>query len=812
MVPVLHSFNTSGLEMVNVTPSQFNILAAHSAEKYYSYLEDRNLGLSEITPIRITRRNNEFKLFFHRRIPMPDSIFFRIYGTEYPQSDIGVCSYDDDDKFISIIPDEKHLKLFENLSLNHIVAVSDLKFLVKRVRDWYDKHQVTSPAALPAPDSLVIPDFHLKASKQQMDAVLSVLTNSFTYVWGIPGSGKTSVVLALAILSYVKAGKKVLISAPTNNALEQALCGVIPALDAAGVPRDRILRLGMPSSDFLSLYPEVCESLKTERLLKSLNTQLQRLKEYAPHCLCLSELKQIDEELHDSFYALETLKAEKAATIQHSADLQRQIDQLRIDTEHLRQRQQATSESIKAVKGKLDRMLQKKSSLLFRAQCALGIKDMSALEREITDTVNEQKNLNIALEQVTTSIEKLELQLKQMASKHLNFIQSVNDHTRENAIITKAISKVSTLARNPFFMPLSRAVSMLSLQALSPSIGRIEEELSALYEFLTEKANLYPDIAELTIDELRRSVREIEHKIRNCSHESTELRMTECSVLAATTDTCLYRVVPGAFSPNHIFLDEAAYAPLIKGAALTAYRVPLTLLGDHMQLPPVCEMDDKCFLSEENSSVVLWAQSSLYIEDIFNYQIRELVNRYTTNEAPLFEALRLSFLSHSFRYGNALAALLAEYIYGQEIFGNESCGTLISVIDAPKTTGNSFHESEGEAQAIRTYLLQNPEDDYAVLTPYRAQVKLLSKYIPRDHVFTVHGSQGREWNTVFLSIANQRPWKFTDSTLQVGKRMINTAASRTRNKLIVVCDTIEWRKYPDQLITRLDLAEQGATL
>lgn len=795
-----------------MTPAQFNKLAIQSAEKYHDYLGATNRGLSEISPFRITHKNEEYQLFFHCRLPMPDSIFFRIYGFEYSQAELGICSYDDEKKFISIVPSPKYRKLFEELQPDQMVVVSDLKFLVKRVRDWYDKHQVTSPATLPAPDSLVIPDFYLKASKQQMDAVLSVLTNSFTYVWGIPGSGKTSVVLALAVLSYVKAGKKVLISAPTNNALEQALCGVIPALDAAGVPRDQILRLGMPSNDFLSLYPEVCESLKTERLLKRLKLQLQRLKEYAPYCLLLSELKQIDADLHDSFHALETLKAEKATIVLHSADLQHQIDCLLIEAEHLRQRQQATSESIKAIKGKLDRMLQKKSSLLFRTQCALGIKDISVLEREISDTINEQNDLNSALSQATTSIAKLDLQLKQMSSKHLNFIQSMNDRTRENAIITKAISKVSVLARNPFFMPLSRAVSILNLQALSSSIGRIEEVLSDLYEFLAEKAKLYPDIAELTIDELRRSVREIEHKIRNCSHESTQFRMAECSVLAATTDTCLYRVVPGVFSPNHIFLDEAAYAPLIKGAALTAYRVPLTLLGDHMQLPPVCEMDDEYFLSEENSPVVLWAQSALYIEDIFNYQIQELVNRYTTNAPPLFKALRLSFLSHSFRYGNELAALLAEYIYGREIFGNESCGTLISVINAPKTTENSFHESEGEAQAIRTYLLQNPEDDYAVLTPYRAQVKLLSKYIPRDHVFTVHGSQGREWNTVFLSIANQRPWKFTDSTLRVGKRIINTAASRTRNKLIVVCDTIEWRKYPDQLITRLDLAEQGAEL
>ena len=119
-----------------------------------------------------------------------------------------------------------------------------------------------------------------------------------------------------------------------------------------------------------------------------------------------------------------------------------------------------------------------------------------------------------------------------------------------------------------------------------------------------------------------------------------------------------------------------------------------------------------------------------------------------------------------------------------------------------------------EAQCVLKILnkgvLEN--DDFAVLTPYRDQVSLLAKLKPelieQDRLLTVHKSQGREWHTVIYSACDigngLTPW-FTDSTnpLSGGLSNVNTAVSRAKQHLIIICDSNAWEAKPNQLISGL---------
>ena len=70
---------------------------------------------------------------------------------------------------------------------------------------------------------------------------------------------------------------------------------------------------------------------------------------------------------------------------------------------------------------------------------------------------------------------------------------------------------------------------------------------------------------------------------------------------------------------------------------------------------------------------------------------------------------------------------------------------------------------------------------------------------------TVHGAQGREWDCVILSVVDTTNKWFTDSASSVsnGKKVINTAVSRAKRKLILVCDANYWKSRPRQLIGKL---------
>ena len=69
---------------------------------------------------------------------------------------------------------------------------------------------------------------------------------------------------------------------------------------------------------------------------------------------------------------------------------------------------------------------------------------------------------------------------------------------------------------------------------------------------------------------------------------------------------------------EHIFLDEAGYANIIKALTIFNYNIPITFLGDHLQLPPVCEIGDRKIKNEEEfHNVFVWSQSAIYMENLF---------------------------------------------------------------------------------------------------------------------------------------------------------------------------------------------------
>ena len=115
---------------------------------------------------------------------------------------------------------------------------------------------------------------------------------------------------------------------------------------------------------------------------------------------------------------------------------------------------------------------------------------------------------------------------------------------------------------------------------------------------------------------------------------------------------------------------------------------------------------------------------------------------------------------------------------------------------------------------VKAYLAT---DDYAILTPYRNQVALIGQMLQEERkaerIMTVHASQGREWDTVFLSIVDTSDMYFTNSkrTELGGLQIINTAVSRAKRRLIIACDKQFWTQQRGQLIRELVLISDSLT-
>ncbi|MFR7741877.1 MAG: hypothetical protein ACLU3I_00105 [Acutalibacteraceae bacterium] len=136
-------------------------------------------------------------------------------------------------------------------------------------------------------------------------------------------------------------------------------------------------------------------------------------------------------------------------------------------------------------------------------------------------------------------------------------------------------------------------------------------------------------------------------------------KTADCRILAATIDTCIGRLPPNDALSRfpHVFLDEAGYCSLVKAATLTAYHCPLTFLGDHMQLPPVCEMNDQSIAA--NPAVSVWAQSALFVRCASE---RDIASEYLNHRPASFRQMKNTIWCIPIVSGNRLRLCLQKCV------------------------------------------------------------------------------------------------------------------------------------------------------
>ena len=273
-------------------------------------------------------------------------------------------------------------------------------------------------------------------------------------------------------------------------------------------------------------------------------------------------------------------------------------------------------------------------------------------------------------------------------------------------------------------------------------------------------------------------------------------------IIAATFDTFLRRIELRELEFAHFFVDEAGFSPLIKVLPLCAFAKPLTLLGDHKQLKPICVVKQK----EEMdwNLATFWRFSSLYLKSFFDNPQDFLVkeNPSILPSIPTFK------LTHTYRYGDNLAKLLDSHIYQNGLQG-QAKETMLFLLDTPCINDTkSTNENHSEAQqCIRlAQMFLQEKGDFAIITPFVNQRRLILQKFPAlrndDYVFTIHSSQGQEFDTIIFSPVHLH-YHLSDSRNQDALFSLNVALSRAKEKIILVCDKRYWQGYPQQFLTQL---------
>ncbi|MGN0459921.1 MAG: AAA domain-containing protein [Ruminococcus sp.] len=781
------------------------------SEQYYNYLSKHGKGFIEYNVIKVTSNNPFYYLKTGKTIRNFPDLSLKIGKNIYENSYFKIIEYNEESNEITLSPQKELKKVLENIKPTEISFVYDLKFLVNRVKHFYEKYGYlikfpTHSSSISYHNSQNLRD---NPSEEQLCAIEGVLSTPFSYVWGAPGTGKTKFVLARCVLSHLaeQSSTKIIITAPTNNAVEQTLYGILPVIAEYGIDIKKVLRLGTPSKKFLNMYHNCCEYGEAEKEGKRLTEKIQlvemSIKSHENNIKLYDELEKAKiflENFEDCKIRMESIFniLSRQHTIYNEINQKIIVNKGRINYSKI----QIEKFNVELTKlenniNYCNKVVESLSKGIRKNFFKHKYEKYNNLLKENLDSFETNKNKINAHKISCKKLEKenIELHVKLNDSKKtfMDALQSAKKYTKfwnkfYNIILgirfdnyndepMETFNKMVIKGEEQFVKRMERYSEIIDISK--------EEYLERVSELYLEKNKLNELLAKITPN-------------------LTSKRIKECRVLATTIDTLINRIVPdNDFKPSHIYLDEAGYCPLIKGATLLAYDCPVTLLGDHMQLPPVCVMSDDEI--DYNKFVSFYAQSSLYLEDIaLSPDI--IVNNYRQRVPPKFDILLNFTLNHTYRFGEALASVLAKSVYSPQFHGSQNFETEIYYIDCPKMDNPKDRFSSSEINNIVKYIYSHQNEDIGIITPYNNQVQAINKALNnRYEAMTVHRSQGNEWDTVLLSIVDTTNKWFTNSQSPKsnGKNIINTAVSRAKRKLIIFCDSDYWKTQQKQLIGQI---------
>lgn len=792
----------------------FQKLVCASAQQYYDFLTERfrrgiiSSGHSSVQVYKITTTDIPGEYTFHLcdKIKHPESHEIWISGEKCES----LTMLSANSQAVRVLDSLGVIENTHNLLPEEIHLVSDLTFLIRDLKNFYAQNTFSF---FPAPPqcTLDLPsELTADLSDEQRAAIHTVFTSPISYVSGAPGTGKTKAVLSRCILRYMLSGKRVFLLAPTNNAVEQMLRGILPILRANGIRLQKVYRLGTSTDEFAKEYPEVIGDHDTDTLMHDLISQKQHyVNRLANYNNCQRAIEAAASRLaccktiHEQIVPMLSLLQQKQALISSTSE---NLCTVKDDLSHksveysqaMRQQTEALNLVVSceaSIKSTQDRLTKIRHLFWKRRERTRLSDDLTRLLVSLPhyrENLSEAKRLCLAAKTATSESQHhydvLASELSQLRTEYESLKKNTIALTEHDQDYAHAL--LSNLSNNDF----SPAILATIVQA------REAEH----HQLLGTQEDVSPAVFQNKIDQ-------INNQIRTLSSSAKVHQKYDALVLAGTIESALPELAiasnpdhPEYREFSHVFLDEAGYTSLARGMCAFAANAPVTFLGDHKQLPPICEMSD---IKPECMPIVLWALPVAYFSELMQLDLVDIYNYcYRHADEPSFDLFAYCSLNTSYRFGSLLAEVLGKYIYTPAFRGAASTPFEILIINAPRSAGDIGRISRSECIAIREYLSHHLDPDIAVLAPYRQQVKQLHNILPstyRDSILTVHRSQGCEWSTVLFSVTDsQRPF-FTNSKLSIGRSIINTAISRAKKRLVIICDVASWSTRKNQLISEL---------
>ena len=572
----------------------------------------------------------------------------------------------------------------------------------------------------------------------QQKAIESSFFSPLSIIWGPPGTGKTKTI-AKAVEAHLNAGRRVLLVSHANNAVDEALENVASHLKDTSFYQDgKLIRLGKPQEN-----------------------HLKKLEKDYPLVL----LDKIAEKLG------QTLTIEKAS-----------LDKEKARLEDFLARYETAFQAIKT-----HRILSIELKALQSA--ILGfVKRLEDINKEISQLEEKQirNRENLIEAQSAGTLKRLFKGLNpQKIQRGIDLNSMTIDSKRRQAkeIETKKYETERPKEIKQLEADKAKSEADVILGHFGVSANGLEDK--------KKESDRRKDIIAARIAEINNQLAEIQKNV-----------LSEAKLVATTlTKTFSAKQFPDA-PFDVLVLDEASMAPLPHLYwASGRCRQFATIVGDFLQLPPICISDKPMAKKWLGRSIFAVLGINGVVEACRDKRVKLLDTQYRM--AP-----EISAIPKRFFYQNKLEDHSSTTEKGKLDDGISTSPLVLIETGAMNpwcsrlSSGGRFnlYNALVSATLSRRIVEKNKITKIAIITPYVAQARLINK-IAKDwnilqlvHVSNVHKFQGGEESIIIfdscegtgLKVAPMLAETMPDSD---ARKLLNVAFTRAQNRLYFIGHT-----------------------
>lgn len=225
---------------------------------------------------------------------------------------------------------------------------------------------------------------------------------------------------------------------------------------------------------------------------------------------------------------------------------------------------------------------------------------------------------------------------------------------------------------------------------------------------------------------------------------------------------------------DYVIMDEASQVDIKTGALALSCAMNAVIVGDDKQLPNVVGKEEELALKA--------IQTTYKVDERYN----AVTHSFLQSCVEVFQDAPVTLLREHYRCHPKIIEYCNQRFYNGELVtmtnDKEEKGVLQVIQTVPGNHARG-HFNQREIDVIIQEVLPKctESESIGIITPYRAQAQAINQAVGKEIASTVHKYQGRECDTIIMSMVDNSPTEFSDDA-----NLLNVAISRAKNKLCIV--------------------------